>query len=75
MTKHAVEIVRANNVSSPQHDDDRVLAYRLGPRGQTKAAVHYDEWTGDTGPNSHSNPLLRYCESSTKCATFNNSYS
>ena len=43
MIKHAVEIVRANNDSSRQHDDNRVLVYGLGPRGQTKEAVDYDE--------------------------------
>lgn len=52
MIKHAVEIVLANNVSSPQHDDYRVLVYRLGPRGQTKEAVDYDEWTRDTAPTT-----------------------
>jgi len=51
-TKHAIEIVRANNDSSPQHDDYGVLVHRLGPRGQTKATVDYDEWTGDAAPNA-----------------------
>jgi uncharacterized protein YeaO (DUF488 family) len=32
--KHAIEIVRANDDSNRQHDDYRVLVYRLGPRGQ-----------------------------------------
>jgi len=41
--KHAAEIVRADNDSSRQHDDYRVFVYRLGPRGQTKEAVDYDE--------------------------------
>ena len=34
MIKHAIEIVRANNDSNRQHDDYRVLIYRLGPHGQ-----------------------------------------
>ena len=50
MTKHTVKIVRANDDSSPQHDNYRVLVYQLVPRGQTKAAVDYDEWTRDAAP-------------------------
>jgi uncharacterized protein YeaO (DUF488 family) len=50
--KHAVESVRANNDSSRQHDGYRVLVYRLGPRGQTKEAIDYDEWTRDAAPTT-----------------------
>jgi uncharacterized protein YeaO (DUF488 family) len=52
MTRHAVDIIRVYGDSERRGDDYRVLVDRLWPRGQTKAAVDFDEWAKDAAPST-----------------------
>jgi len=52
MTRHAVDIIRVYGASGRRGDDYRVLVDRLWPRGQTKAAVDFDEWAKDAAPST-----------------------
>jgi uncharacterized protein YeaO (DUF488 family) len=47
-----VRIVRVYGDSGRRGDDYRVLVDRLWPRGQTKAAVDFDEWAKDAAPST-----------------------
>lgn len=52
MTRHAVDIIRVYGDSGRRGDDYRILVDRLWPRGQTKAAVDFDEWAKDAAPST-----------------------
>lgn len=52
MARHAVDIIRVYGDSERRGDDYRVLVDRLWPRGQTKAAVDFDEWAKDAAPST-----------------------
>lgn len=52
MTRHAVAIIRVYDDSGRRGDDFRVLVDRLWPRGQTKAAVDFDDWAKVAAPST-----------------------
>ncbi|MGH9080647.1 MAG: DUF488 domain-containing protein [Acidimicrobiales bacterium] len=52
MVNRKIEIVRVYEDPGRKRGEHRVLVDRLWPRGLSKAAVDYDDWSKDVAPSS-----------------------